>query len=175
MDSSTFSIRKVEPPMVKMLQQIGRQTFFQTFASANSEENMAAYLEEKFSEKQLIKELSNSKSTFYFALSGERVVGFLKVNFDDAQTELRGQPAMEIERIYVLNEFHGKGVGQALFEKALELAQQRSIEYIWLGVWEGNPRAIRFYEKNGFNIFDKHIFRLGDDQQTDLLMKRDKC
>lgn len=78
---------------------------------------------------------------------------------------------MEIERIYVLKEFHGKKVGQILYEKAIELAKGIDADFIWLGVWEENPRAIRFYEKNGFSAFDKHIFQLGNDEQTDIMMK----
>lgn len=58
-----------------------------------------------------------------------------------------------------------------MYEKAISIALQKNAEYIWLGVWEENPRAIRFYEKNGFLEFDKHIFKLGDDEQTDIMMK----
>ena len=79
---------------------------------------------------------------------------------------------MEIERIYVSSSYYGEGVGQLLFEKALQIARDNAKNCIWLGVWEHNPRAIRFYEKNGFTPFDQHIFKLGDEEQTDILMKR---
>lgn len=71
----------------------------------------------------------------------------------------------------MLKEFHGKKVGQILYEKALKLAQEINADFVWLGVWEQNSRAIRFYEKNGFMAFDKHIFKLGNDEQTDIMMK----
>jgi diamine N-acetyltransferase len=71
----------------------------------------------------------------------------------------------------VLKEFHGKNVGKLLYEKALHIARQKNAGYVWLGVWEENHRAIRFYKKNGFKEFDKHIFRLGNDNQTDIMMK----
>jgi ribosomal protein S18 acetylase RimI-like enzyme len=71
----------------------------------------------------------------------------------------------------VLKEFHGKKDGQILYDKAIELAREKNVEYVWLGVWEQNPRAIRFYKKNGFVAFDKHIFKLGNDEQTDVMMK----
>lgn len=156
---------------LKRLQQIGRQTFSETFSSANTEADMAKYLTEKFSEDQLTKELCDGNSEFYLAILKDEVVGYLKVNFSASQTEMKDENAMEIERIYVLKEYHGKEVGQQLYQKALEIARKRRLSFIWLGVWEENPRAIRFYEKNGFTIFDKHIFRLGNDEQTDLLMK----
>lgn len=101
----------------------------------------------------------------------DKVIGYLKVNFEQSQTELKDDKALEIERIYVLKEFHGKNVGQALYEKAIELAKEKKVKYVWLGVWEQNQRAIKFYQKNGFIPFDKHIFTLGDDKQTDILMK----
>ena len=79
--------------------------------------------------------------------------------------------AMEIERIYVLSSFHGKKVGQFLYEHAIQIARDKNVRFVWLGVWEENPRAIQFYKKNGFVEFDKHIFKLGDDLQTDIMMK----
>ncbi|WP_345106638.1 GNAT family N-acetyltransferase [Mucilaginibacter panaciglaebae] len=77
-----------------------------------------------------------------------------------------------MERIYVLKEYHGKKAGQFLVEKAINTAQQNRVDFIWLGVWEENHRAISFYQKNGFAAFDKHIFRLGDEEQTDIMMKK---
>ena len=66
----------------------------------------------------------------------------------------------------------GKKVGQLLYEKAMAIAGELAVNYVWLGVWEKNARAIRFYSKNGFEPFDKHIFKLGDDVQTDIMMKK---
>jgi ribosomal protein S18 acetylase RimI-like enzyme len=88
-----------------------------------------------------------------------------------SQTELNDNTALEIERIYVTQAYQGKKVGQKLYEKAIQVAKDREVEYIWLGVWEENHKAIRFYTKNGFTAFDKHIFKLGDDVQTDIMMK----
>lgn len=91
--------------------------------------------------------------------------------FSESQTELKDSKSFEIERIYVLKEYQGKDVGQLLYQKALAIAKQSNVEYIWLGVWEKNVRAINFYKKNGFVTFDTHIFKLGDEQQTDFMMK----
>jgi len=156
---------------LEKLQKIGRKTFEETFSESNSEENMRNYLEEGFSKEKLIAELNNKDSEFYFAILKDEVIGYLKVNFGESQTELKDSKALEVERIYVSKEFHGKSVGQILYDKAIEIAKQKGSEYVWLGVWEENPRAISFYKKNGFAEFDKHIFRLGDDQQTDIMMK----
>ncbi|HEY6144421.1 MAG TPA: GNAT family N-acetyltransferase [Flavobacterium sp.] len=163
--------RRITLDDLEKLQNIGRKTFEETFSESNSEENMRNYLEEGFSKEKLTAELKNKDSEFYFAILKDEVIGYLKVNFGESQTELKDSKALEIERIYVSKEFHGKSVGQILYDKAIEIAKQKGSEYVWLGVWEENPRAINFYKKNGFVEFDKHIFRLGDDEQTDIMMK----
>ena len=156
---------------IDLLQGIGKLTFSETFSAGNSEENMIKYLAEGFSIEKLTTELNDPNSAFYFAWHNDDVIGYLKLNFGASQTELKGSNALEIERIYVLKEFHGKNIGQLLCDKAIEVANQKSAEYLWLGVWEENPRAINFYKKNGFVEFDKHIFKLGNDEQTDIMMK----
>ncbi|CAL2108729.1 Spermidine/spermine N(1)-acetyltransferase [Tenacibaculum sp. 190524A02b] len=166
-----MKIRKVRTEDLEKLKEIGKQTFFETFSSQNSEENMEKYLENEFSIQKLHKELTNQNTEFYFVESEGKVIGYLKVNIGDAQTEMKEENSLEIERIYVLKEFHGKQVGQALFEKAIELAKIKKVNYVWLGVWEKNQRAIRFYEKNNFVTFDKHIFKLGNEEQMDIMMK----
>jgi len=157
---------------IAVLQQIGKQTFSETFSPGNTEENMLKYLEEGFSLDKLEAELNNAYSQFYFAVIDGNVIGYLKLNTGNAQTELKDINAIEIERIYVLQAYHGKKVGQLLYEKAMEITQEVNATYVWLGVWEENPRAISFYRKNGFLEFDKHIFKLGEDEQTDIIMKK---
>lgn len=166
-------IKKAGVNDVSTIQHIGRTTFFETFADRNSEENMQAYLEESFREEKVKRELENPDSLFFVAWDGDEAVGYLKVNFGDAQTDVKDERAMEIERIYVRHAYFGKKVGQLLYEQALAIAKEANKQYVWLGVWEENARAIRFYEKNGFVAFDKHIFMVGDDEQTDVMMRRE--
>ena len=165
-------IRPASPLDLAALQAIGRKTFEEAFAANNSKENLAAYLEEGFSKEKLEAELQNENSRFYFALQKEEIIGYLKVNLGDAQSEKQDPNALEIERIYVLQQYHGKQVGVFLYEQALAIAKARKAPYIWLGVWEENPRAIRFYQKQGFVEFGEHIFQLGDEAQRDVLMKK---
>lgn len=166
-----FQIQPVGIQELAQLQAIGRQTFAETFAESNSADNMAKYLEEAYSNEKLTAELNDINSMFYFAMNENEVIGYLKLNFGASQTELKDNTALEIERIYVAKAFHGKKIGQLLYDKAIEVAKEKKGEYIWLGVWEENNRAIQFYTKNGFVAFDKHVFKLGDDAQTDIMMK----
>jgi len=99
-------------------------------------------------------------------------LGYMKINFGASQSDLQDFEALELERIYVDSNQLGKGIGQLLLDKAIEIARKAGLIYIWLGVWEHNLNARRFYAKNGFVQFDQHIFTLGNDDQTDLLLKK---
>ena len=166
-----MKIRKINIEDLETLRNLSIQTFKETFEEVNTEEDMQKYLDENLSIEKLKTELENPNSEFYFAENNNEILGYLKLNFKDAQTEKLEENHFEIERIYVLKAFLGQKIGQILFDKAIEIGREKNLEYVWLGVWEENHRAIRFYEKNGFEIFGKHDFVLGEDVQTDLLMK----
>jgi len=164
-------IRVIEKDITK-LQEIGRQTFHETFAEVNTEENMKVYLEKSFAMDKLTREVNNEHAQFYFAVLNDLVIGYLKVNVAAAQTEAIANDSLEIERIYVLKTYQGKNIGQMLYDKAVRIAKDLGLKSIWLGVWEKNHSAIGFYRKNGFVEFDSHIFHLGEDVQTDLMMRK---
>ena len=166
-----MQIRKLDITDLENLQKISITTFRETFEEVNSEEDMQKYLDENLSLERLKSELENLDSEFYFIENENKNLGYLKLNFGNAQTEKVEENYFEIERIYVLKAFLGQKIGQILFDKAIEIGREKNLEYVWLGVWEENHRAIKFYEKNGFKVFGKHKFVLGKDVQTDLLMK----
>jgi diamine N-acetyltransferase len=168
---TNIEIVRVTPNHVKLLQSISQQTFTETFSAANTEENMRRYLDENLSMDKLSAEVNDKNAQFYFATIDDRIIGYLKLNFGSSQTEIKNDKAVEIERIYVIKEFHGQQVGKLLYQKALEIAKEVNANFLWLGVWEENKRAINFYKKNGFVEFDKHLFILGNDEQTDIMMK----
>jgi ribosomal protein S18 acetylase RimI-like enzyme len=153
------------------LQEISRQTFFDTFGEVNTIEDMNHYLEVNLSLEQLTLELNNPFTSFYFAKNSQEILAYLKLNEAEAQTEKRDIPSMEIERIYVRKEYQNRGVGQFLLDNSIQITKYKQLNLIWLGVWEHNVSAIRFYERNHFHFFGKHSFMLGSDEQTDLLME----
>lgn len=167
-----MTIKKASTEDLETIQNVGRETFYETFAKHNSEDEMQKYLDESFASEKLIKELTTLDSQFFIAWEGESPIGYLKLNSGKAQTELQDENSIEIERIYVKSKYHGKKMGQILYDKALEIALQEKKKYLWLGVWEENVRAVNFYKKNGFVEFDKHIFKLGNEEQTDLMMRK---
>ena len=132
---------------------------------------MQKYLSENLSIEQLNKELCCPFSEFYFLKLNAEIIGYLKLNRGECQTELKNNISLEIERIYVKKEFHGKNYGKQLLQKSIEISNEYKHQYIWLAVWEQNLKAIAFYTKHGFVQFDKHTFQLGDDLQIDIMMK----
>ncbi|MBG6187439.1 GNAT family N-acetyltransferase [Flavobacterium sp. CAN_S2] len=168
---NTIEIRKATVSDLETIQKISIQTFTETFAAVNTPENITDYIKDSLNTEQLSAELNNANSQFYIAYSDIEVVGYLKINFGDAQTESFKENTLEVQRIYVLQNFHGKNIGQLLLDEVKKIAQTTGVDYIWLGVWEENHRALQFYTKNGFVVFDKHVFKMGNDEQTDLLMR----
>lgn len=168
---SPIIIRKATISDLESIQEISKQTFVETFADVNTPKNMENYVREKFNSEQVASEINNPESAFYLASLENETIGYLKLNFGKTQTEIFNNQAIEIHRIYVLKAFLGKKIGQLLLDEAVKTAHQNGVDYLWLGVWEENHRALQFYSKNGFVEFDKHIFTLGNDIQTDLLMR----
>lgn len=131
---------------------------------------MRKYLEECLSLTKLTEEFNTEGSEFFFAMVGEEVIGYLKINTGKAQTE-PVENALEVERIYIIKEYQGIKAGKFLLDHAFKLAQVKGLTTVWLGVWEKNTNAIGFYERHGFTRFGQHIFILGEEQQVDLLFK----
>lgn len=168
-----ISIRKCTVEDAQQLQQIGYETFDETFREQNSPENMSAYLEKAFDLNQVQQELSNTLSQFFFVYVEDELAGYLKVNTGDAQSEQMGDDSLEIERIYVRSSFQKQGIGKYLFDKAIDIAVQHGKLAVWLGVWEKNENAIAFYRRQGFVQTGAHSFYMGDEEQTDFIMVKD--
>jgi len=155
------------------LQSVAKSTFIATYGTYNTPENMRVYLETHFSEKAIIAQLNDPEVQFFLVEQNDTTIGYIKVNKGSAQTEPDYPNTLEIERIYVIPESHGKGHGKLLLQKAIEVAKADHLDNVWLGVWDQNPKAIAFYERNGFSTFGVHEFLLGNDPQRDYMMKFD--
>ncbi|GHV97916.1 N-acetyltransferase [Lactobacillus nasalidis] len=165
-------IREVTEEDLPALIEISRETFADTFGADNSDEDMEKFLDESYSKEKLGGELANPGSTFYFLLADGQVAGYLKINTGDAQSEDVDPNGLEIERIYLRRSFQHKGLGSRLFDFAEEKARELDKSVLWLGVWEHNENAKSFYAHHGLTRFSEHVFVVGDDRQTDYLMKK---
>jgi ribosomal protein S18 acetylase RimI-like enzyme len=169
---NTITIRKATLADVSKLAAIGRMTFVETFADTNTKEDMTNYVQKAFNREQVKSELLDEKNVFLLAYDRNTLAGYAKLRSGHEPDELCEEKPIEIQRIYVRQSFIEKKIGKHVMEECLKIAKKGKYETIWLGVWEYNPRAIRFYENWGFKKFSKHTFLLGFDEQTDILMKK---
>ena len=168
-----YEIKKVTIADIQDLQQISGETFSETFGSQNSTENMEKFLNKAYAEEKLRSEIENKNSNFYFLIVNNQVAGYLKVNEGDAQTEQVADNALEVERIYLKQNFQLQGLGLILIKLAEELARKKNKANMWLGVWEKNYQAQAFYKKDGFKRVSQHTFVVGDDPQTDFILVKE--
>jgi ribosomal protein S18 acetylase RimI-like enzyme len=168
----TYRLRYATKEDAVLVADISRQTFYDTFAADNTEEDMAKFLGEQFTRGRLMLEVGAPENVFLLVYDESTVAGYVKLREGKKLVALENKPAMEIARLYVVKEYIGKGVGKLLMQASLQYAKEQQKEVVWLGVWERNHRAIAFYTTWGFEKFDECDFLLGDDQQRDWLMKK---
>lgn len=130
-------------------------------------------MDEAYSGQKLKSELEDKESETFFAVENQKALGVLKINTGNAETESGFQNSLEIQRIYVLKESKGLGIGTAFMNLAEKKARELGVSFIWLGVWEKNFPAQKFYTDKGFRKFSGHTFVVGDDVQTDFLMRKE--
>lgn len=165
-------IRKATFKDITLLSEMGRETFAEAFAKDNTPENMNAYLEKNFAKTKIIEEIKDDKSQFFLAFADDQPAGYAKVRLNEEVKKILKEKAIELERIYVSSSFQGKKIGAFLLQTCLSYAQEEGFQWIWLGVWEKNHKAQNFYAKWGFEKFGEHVFQMGDDPQTDWVMKK---
>lgn len=167
-----IEIKKASESDAQILADLGRSTFIQTFAKDNSKEDIDLYIGQTFSAGIQLKEICNTSRWIHIAWSDNEPAGFLHLIKSKPDPSVLGDIPIEILRLYVESRWHGQGVGAALMDKSIELARAQGFKTMWLGVWEHNFRAQNFYKKYGYSVVGQHIFQLGSDAQTDLIMTK---
>lgn len=170
---TTTRVRIATPSDAMMIAEMSRRTFYHSFAANNTREDMDKFMNEQFTMEGLIAEVGAPGNIFIIADYNEQAAGYARLRENNNPPELEGMDTIEIARIYAEKEMIGKGIGKALMEKAIAIAREQKKRLIWLGVWEKNFRAIEFYKSWGFKKFSDHPFVVGNDVQTDWLMKKE--
>lgn len=165
-------IRNATKDDAPLIAAISRKTFYDTFADQNSPEDIEKFMSEQFSTDRLIAQVGATGNIFLLAYVDDQLAGYVRMLDGFNPPELKELPAIEIARIYAVQDVIGKGVGKALMQRCIEIATDLKKRSIWLGVWEKNERAIAFYQKWGFEKFGTHDFVLGNDVQTDWMMRK---
>lgn len=175
MDGSPISIRIAGLDDAKQLTDLAYTTFWDAFAHhpKNAPDDLNHYMRQAFNLDQIASELADPSSVFLIAEIDGRPAGYAKLIIGSTEDGITADRPIELSRLYSHQEYIGKGVGQNLMDACFERARRHDHDVMWLGVWEYNPRAQRFYEKNGFRVVGNHTFLLGSDPQTDLLMQKE--
>jgi ribosomal protein S18 acetylase RimI-like enzyme len=162
-------IRRATLKDAETLSMLGKQTFFDTFTGTCTDADMQQFLDDTFNLAQVNKELANENDFFFLAEIDGEPAGYIRMMEDYSHFELMKRwKALELKRIYVDKSFHGKGIAQQLIQFVENFAKENKYEVIWLGVWEHNLRAKKFYEKCGFvDSGHTHDFPIGNTPQTD--------
>ena len=171
-DPSLLVTRVARPDDAALLTELGASTFTETFQSANTPDDFTAYMAAAFAEEIQRAELEDPNTTVFFAESDGDAVGYVMLREGRVPSCVAADDALEIARLYARQRALGRGVGAALMQRALAEAAGRGRDAVWLGVWDRNERAIRFYESWGFHRSGRQPFLLGSDLQTDLVMVR---
>ncbi|MDA1329635.1 MAG: GNAT family N-acetyltransferase [Chloroflexi bacterium] len=156
----------------KLLSEMGARAFLSAFADQNDPDEIASYVKHNFAFDQIHTEVKDPDSTFLLAYREHQPLAYAKLKQGQSPEVVNVSNPIELERIYVEPTSIGGGIGSELLLACIREAKSRGFEGIWLGVWEKNPQAIRFYERNHFKKVGEHTFMLGSEAQTDILMQR---
>jgi diamine N-acetyltransferase len=168
-----MTIRELTVADIPALRDLAIKIYRDTFTDQNTPESMEAFLERDYSIESFQKEFAEPGSRYFFISDGTRPAGYLRMRRNTEADHILGSNNIELHRIYIEKDYHGQRVGHELMQLAIDIATQGNYEWLWLGVWEHNPRAQRFYEKWGFEKFSEHIFHMGDEKQTDWLLRKE--
>ena len=164
-------LRRAQVSDLETVAELSVSSFSAAFAAVNSSENMASYLQQAFAPEVMAAEFSNPNNCFILAEYGEELAGYAKLRSDGEEPCISVTRAIELERLYTATELIGQGVGALLMQEVIRIARQEHCESLWLGVWEHNTDAIRFYQRQGFLDVGSHAFMLGEDRQIDRIME----
>lgn len=173
--TSEILIRQATSADAQLLTDLAYTTFWDAFANhpKNAPDDLNYYMRQAFNIEQITAELAEAKNIFLIAEFEDEAAGYSKIILDNIEPGITATRPVELSRLYSQQKFLGKGVGQTLMDACFERSKDDGRDVMWLGVWEFNPRAQRFYEKNGFRVVGSHTFQLGEDPQTDLLMQKE--
>lgn len=166
----TFIINKATSEHCDVLAKIGADTFYETFRPHNTDEDIQAYIAKTYNTKTVAQNLQDPSIHYYVCYLNHVCVGYIKLLHDVTYSGLTA-PAIELEKIYVAKQYHGKNAGQLLMQQAINHTKNNHYNMLFLGVWQENERAVSFYKRNGFDTFATRTFNLGSRVCNDFMMR----
>ncbi|KAI8890845.1 acyl-CoA N-acyltransferase [Backusella circina FSU 941] len=170
----TCAIIQATEEYVPVVTSLGTKTFVDTYGPDHPAEEVEAFLKKAYTHELQLKEINDPAMRTYIAYDGENPVGFCQLREKKNDFDFVGDSdAIELQRMYVDKDCSGKGFGSKLMEHAVQKSKKLGKKTMWVGVWELNPKAIQFYEKHGFRTVGSHIFKVGEQEDTDFIMIKD--
>ena len=157
-----IEIRRAVPSDAGLISLLGAVTFYEAYFEQDEPDSLADYIHEAFAPNKIRAEIEGADAEFFIIFRNGRAVGYAKLRTGSKADGIESENSVELQRIYVVERVFGKGVGERLLRHCLETARARGFETLWLGVWEENRRAQRFYEKHGFRRVGTLTFPYGD-------------
>lgn len=165
-------IQRAEPSNASFLARLAEKTFRDTFARFINKEDFESYVARSFSENQIKSELLDRASTFFIARLKDKYVGYAKLYQSPPPDCIKRLPAVELARLYSMQQYLGCGIGAALLEACISWARSRAFKSIWLRSWKENHRGNAFYTKMQFEVLGTKTFALGSEIQEDYVFAR---
>ncbi len=166
----TFS--PVLADQLQTLQTLVHTTFREAYQAKTSAEDLEAHLSLYHSREKLSEELNDPQVHYFFVLQHHTLAGFIMLRQQSTHPQLGNAPATQLQRIYLLPEFWGKGLAKPMMDFCEDFARREGSAWLWLQVWQQNPRAIRFYQKCGFEHFGFMDFQFAHTLHSDWVMRK---
>ncbi|PSR52897.1 hypothetical protein AHMF7605_04830 [Adhaeribacter arboris] len=166
-------IRLGEPVDAPVLAELGRRTFLETFYKVVPKQAMLTYLAAAFQKEKITSEIEQNAATYFLVFLAKTPVGYAKVRDDRPPEVLKNGNATELERIYVLQNYIGQGIGHQLYQFVENHCKNKEYAVIWLSVWQNNQLALSFYEKLGFKPRQNYTFYVSGIPYQNLILSKD--
>jgi len=169
-NDKTLSIRPAEESDAEILADLGAYTFSHTYSSILPSKDLEDYLGKAFSVEQMRQDIADPQVLLFVSSVSNTVCSYIKLQPTPPREVIRGNKPIELLRLYLLPQWEGMGIGSALMKAGLRAAREESYETCWLKVWEGNRRAIEFYENRGFTQVGSEPYPVGSTSRKVILM-----
>lgn len=166
-------IRKADIDDLKLLSAISITTCYEAYFELDPSKDLAEYCDWAFNQRQMKTEIEDPNSTFLIAEFGGKTVGYAKLRENKFIKCLKDKNAIEVQRIYILEKMKGKHIGNALMNRCYEIAAEKGYETVWLGVWDKNTAAQKFYERIGMKKVGTTDFSDGKSSFINFVMAKD--
>ncbi len=165
-----ITIRQAIAADAELISTLSKTTFHAAFHAQNTKADMDLFLKHAFSIRDTLTELTDGNHIFFLVEDDTETIGYAVLRSGKPFQHYAADSIIEVSRIYLLPQHTGNGVGKLLMNYCLQTAVAMGKQWVWLGVWEHNPKAIQFYQSFGFEQCGEHDFELGTDIQKDWLM-----